>query len=72
MKKVFMSLAIVALMGAAVACNFNTKKGGEATEGVEACTEVCDSCAAACDSCAKACCDSVVAEVAEVVEAVAE
>ena len=61
-----MSLAIVALMGAAVACNFNSKKAAEeATEAVEECTE-------ACDSCAKACCDSACAEVAEVVEAVAE
>ena len=69
MKKVFMSLAIVALMGAAVACNFGTKKAAQEAE--EACTEACDSCKAACDSCGT-CCDSLAAEVAEAAEAIAE
>ena len=66
MKKVFMSIAIVALMGAAVACGNNTKKAAQESE---AAVEVCEE---ACDSCGKACCDSTVAEVAEAVEAVAE
>ncbi|MBO7543987.1 MAG: hypothetical protein J6T02_00210 [Bacteroidales bacterium] len=63
MKKVFMSLAVVALMAAAVSCGCNNTKAAEepAEEAIEA---VEDTCAACCDSCAAA------AE--EVVEAVAE
>lgn len=65
MKKVFMSLAIVALMGAAVACNFNSKKAAEEAEAAATeLTEACDSCTAACDSC-KAACDSCAAQLAE-------
>ncbi len=50
MKKVFMSLAVVAAMFAAAscACNNNSEKATECTE----CTEQADSC------CAKECCDS--------------
>ncbi len=61
MKKVFMSLAVVALMLATVscACNNNQKKA-EATE--EAKTECCDSCCAAADSTCTACDSTVVAE----------
>ena len=61
MKKVFMSLAIVALMGAAVACNFGAKKPAQEPEET---TEACDTCKAACDSCGT-CCDSLAAETAE-------
>lgn len=62
MKKVFMSLAVVALMLATVscACNNNQKKA-EATE-EKACTECCDSCCAAADSTCTACDSTVVAE----------
>ena len=62
MNMVVMSLAIVALMSAAVACGNNPKKVAEPAE--EPAEEVCDSCKACCDSCAQ--------EVVEAVEAVAE
>ena len=59
MKKVFMSLAIVAAMAAAVACSCNNEKKAEACEETQEC---CDSTkCAGCDStkCAEnACCDS--------------
>ena len=66
MKKVFMSVAVVALMVAASACGNNAKKA----EAVEAETEVeaveetpacCGDSTSCCDS-TKACCDSVKAE----------
>ena len=62
MKKVFMSLAVVALMLATVscACNNNQKKA-EATEEA-AKTECCDSCCAAADTTCTACDSTVVAE----------
>ena len=74
MKKVFMSLAIVALMSAAVACGNNPKKAAEEGETAPEApaTECCDStCTAACDSCAAAC-GNCAQEVFEAVEAVAE
>ena len=56
MKKVFMSLAAVALMVAAVSCgNNNAKKAEVAAEEVAAC---CDSTKAACCDSTKACADS--------------
>lgn len=62
MKKVFMSLAIVAAMAAAVACSCNNEKKAEscceeAKECCEEAKECCDSTkCAGCDH--KACCDS--------------
>ena len=55
MKKVFMSLAVVAAMFAAAscACNNNSEKAVECTE----CTE-CEGCEKADSCCAKECCDS--------------
>lgn len=52
MKKVFMSLAVVALMlsAASCACNNNQPAEAEAPEATECCSD--------CDSCTKACCDS--------------
>ncbi len=64
MKKVFMSLAVVALMGAAVACGNSPKKAAaeaEAAEATENCCEKADSCCAAADSCCAAA-QTVVAE----------
>jgi ABC-type phosphate/phosphonate transport system substrate-binding protein len=61
MKKVFMSVAVVALMVAASACGNNAKKA-EAAETEAAAEEVeavADTVAACCDSTA-ACCDSTV------------
>ena len=58
MKKVFMSMAVVAAMFAAASCACNNNKATEecaATECTE-CTE-CEGCQKA-DSCAKECCDS--------------
>lgn len=66
MKKVFMSMAVVAMFAMAAACNNAPKAAEEAAEeAVEAC-EACDSCACCeqCDSCA--CCEA--AEAAEVAE----
>ncbi len=64
MKKVFMSVAVVALMVAASACGNNAKKA-EAVEteaAAEETTTCCgDSTKACCDS-TKACCDSAKAE----------
>lgn len=64
MKKVFMSVAVVALMVAASACGNNAKKA-EAVEteaaAVEETTTCCGDSTACCDS-TKACCDSVKAE----------
>ena len=57
MKKVFMSVAVVALMVAASACGNNAKKAEAETEAVEAVEEV----EAAADTVA-ACCDSTKAE----------
>ena len=57
MKKVFMSVAVVALMVAASACGNNAKKAEAETEAVEPVEEVADTVAACCDSTA-ACCDS--------------
>lgn len=64
MKKVFMSVAVVALMVAASACGNNAKKAEAETEAVETVEEVgaaADSVAACSDS-TKACCDSAKAE----------
>lgn len=65
MKKVFMSVAVVALMVAASACGNNAKKA-EAVEteteaAVEETTTCCGDSTSCCDS-TKACCDSVKAE----------
>ncbi|MBS7292611.1 MAG: hypothetical protein UIV44_03440 [Bacteroidales bacterium] len=64
MKKVFMSVAVVALMVAASACGNKAKKS-EAVEteaaAVEETTTCCGDSTACCDS-TKACCDSVKAE----------
>ena len=64
MKKVFMSVAVVALMVAASACGNNAKKA-EAVEteaaAVEETTTCCGDSTACCDS-TKACCDSGKAE----------
>lgn len=61
MKKVFMSIAVVAMIALASACGNNSKKAAEEScECCEECTECCDSCTACCDSCAA--CDSCVAE----------
>lgn len=60
MKKVFMSIAVVAMVAFAAACGNNSKKAAEAEECCEECTECCDSCMACCDSCAA--CDSCMAE----------
>lgn len=63
MKKVFMSIAVVALMVAASACGNNAKKAEAAEEAVEVTEEAvevvdttacCDSTAACCDSTATA------------------
>lgn len=70
MKKVFMSVAVVALMVAASACGNNAKKAEAQTEAVEAVEEVVDTvnscCAdstkACCGDSTKACCDSEKAE----------
>jgi len=69
MKKVFMSLAVVALMSAAVACGNCSKKAaaeGEAAETVEAVADSCcakaDSCCAKADSCCAKAAQTVVAE----------
>lgn len=66
MKKVFMSVAVVAFMAAASACGNNAKKAEAAEEGTEAATEVVADSTACCDSTAcadsTACCDSTEAE----------
>ena len=56
MKKVFMTVAVVAMMIAVADCGNNaSKKAAEATEeAVEACEAAADSCAAAVDSTAAA------------------
>ena len=54
MKKVFMSLAIVAAMAAAVACSCNNEKKADTC--CEEAKECCDS--TKCAGCEKACCDS--------------
>ena len=55
MKKVFMAIAIVAAMAAAVACSCNNSKKAEACC-EETATECCDS--TKCAECTKHCCDS--------------
>ena len=64
MNKVFMSVAVIAMMAAAVACECNNSKKAEeepAQEAVEACEEAAEAC------------EEAAAEVAEAVEeAVAE
>ncbi len=63
MKKVFMSVAVVALMVAASACGNNAKKAEavEAEAAVEETSACCGDSTSCCDS-TKACCDSVKAE----------
>ena len=67
MKKVFVSLAVVALMFATSACCNKAKKAAE-TEAVETVVEAADTCCAKADTCcaqADTCCEKV----EEVVEA---
>lgn len=62
MKKVFMTIAVVAMMIAVSACGNNTPKAAEAeAEAVEVCDEKCDECAA-CDSTCTEACDSTAVE----------
>ncbi len=63
MKKVFMSVAVVALMVAASACGNNAKKAeaAEAEAAVEEAPACCGDSTSCCDS-TKACCDSAKAE----------
>lgn len=67
MKKVFMSLAIVAAMFAAAACSCNNEKKAECTgdcTDCKECTECCDTtkCCNQCDSTVTCCDSTVVAE----------
>ena len=64
MKKVFMSLAIVAAMFAAASCAYCNNKPAEEPACCESCEKACcDSCAT-CDSAACAACDSTAADCA--------
>ena len=60
MKKVFMTIAVVAMMIAVSACGNNAPKAAEAeAEAVEAVEEVCEQCDS---TCTEACCDSTAVE----------
>lgn len=63
MKKVFMSIAVLAIMTAAVSCQCNNSKKAEEPAAAEECTGECDKCEG--EECTKACCDSTAAECAE-------
>ena len=63
MKKVFMSIAVLAIMTAAVSCQCNNSKKAEEPAAAEECAGECKDCEG--EECTKACCDSTAAECAE-------
>lgn len=70
MKKVFMSIAVLAIMTAAVSCQCNNSKKAEEPAAAEECAGECNECEGECnecegEECTKACCDSTAAECAE-------
>ena len=59
MKKVFMSLAVVAAMFVAASCACNNNTENAAVEAATECCGDCKECEKADSCCAKSCCDSV-------------